>query len=110
MPKYLLHGSYNAEGVRGFLQEGGSSRRQHFAAIVGNLGGKVEAFYFAFGADDFYDLVDLPDNVSGAALSLAMSAGGAIRVSMIVLITPEEMDEAAKKAESVRYRAPGQQR
>ncbi|MHB1133505.1 MAG: GYD domain-containing protein [Chloroflexota bacterium] len=109
MPKYLMHSSYTAEGVRGFLKEGGSSRRQHFTEIVGNLGGKVEGFYFAFGADDIYTIVDLPDNASGAALSLALNAGGALRGSTVVLLTPEEMDQAAKKSESVRYRPPGKQ-
>lgn len=108
MPKYLMHGSYTLEGVRGLLKEGGSSRRAHFQQIIENLGGKVESFYFAFGMDDTYGIVDLPDNVSSAAISLALNAGGGIRESVIVLITPEEVDQATKKAASVKYRAPGQ--
>jgi len=110
MPKYLLHGSYTLEGVKGLLKEGGSSRRLHFKENVGNLGGQVEALYYAFGGDDIYAIVDLPDNVSSAAISLALGAGGGFRASTIVLLTPEEIDQATKKAASVRYRPPGQSR
>ena len=107
MPKYLIHGSYTLDGVRGLLKEGGSSRRSHFNENVGNLGGRVEAFYFAFGGEDIYAIVDLPDNVSSTAISLALGAGGGFRASTIVLITPEEIDQATKKVALVGYRPPG---
>jgi len=70
----------------------------------------VEAFYYSFGGDDVYAIVDLPDNISSAAISLALGAGGGFRASTIVLITPEDVDQAAKKAASVGYRPPGQSR
>ena len=108
MPKYLFHGSYTLEGVRGLLKEGGSSRRSHFKQNVGNLGGKVEAFYYGFGGDDIYAIVDLPDNVASAAISLALAAGGGFRASTIVLLTPEQVDQATQKATTVGYRPPGQ--
>ena len=110
MAKYLSYGSYTLEGVRGLLKEGGSSRSAHFKEVIANLGGKVEAFYFAFGGDDIYAIVDLPDNVSAAAVSLAIGAGGGFRGSTTVLLTPEEMDQAARKAASTGYRPPGQPR
>jgi len=106
MPKYLFHGSYTLEGVRGFLNVGGSSRKAHFEKNVANLGGQVEAFYYAFGGDDIYAIVDIPDNTSSAALSLSINAGGGFKVSTIVLLSPEEMDEAIKKAPSVGYHPP----
>lgn len=109
MPKYLSHGSYTLEGVRGLSKEGGSSRRDHFAEIVGKLGGRVEAFYFAFGGTDVYSIVDLPDNESSAAISLALNAGGGFQGSTVVLLTPEEMDKAVEKAGAVGYRPPGKQ-
>jgi uncharacterized protein with GYD domain len=92
------------------IKEGASSRREHFSTIVGNLGGKVEAFYYAFGGDDLYAIVDLPDNVSAAALAVALGAGGSFREGTVVLISPEEMDQAVAKSGSVGYRPPGQQR
>jgi len=107
MPKYLFHGSYTLEGVRGLLKVGGSSRKAHFEKNVGNLGGQVEAFYYALGGDDLYAIVDLPDNTSSSALSLAINAGGGFKASTIVLLSAEEIDKATKKTPSVDYHPPG---
>jgi uncharacterized protein with GYD domain len=107
MPKYSFHGSYSLEGVRGLLKEGGSARRSHFKDNIGNLGGNVESFYYIFGGDDVYAIVDLPDNVSGAAMSLALGAGGGFRASTIALLAAEEVDQATRQAASVGYRPPG---
>ena len=68
MLKYLFHRSYTLEGVKGLPKGGGSSRKAHFETNVGNLGGQVEAFYYAFGGEDLYAIVDLPDNTRCAAL------------------------------------------
>jgi uncharacterized protein with GYD domain len=106
MPKYLIQATYTAEGVKGLLSEGGTKRRDAAAKAIKSAGGKVEAFYFAFGKHDAIVLVDLPDNVSVAAASLAINASGAITTTTTVLLTPGEVDKAVKK--SVPYRAPGQ--
>ncbi len=108
MPKYLINGSYTLEGVRGLLKEGGSSRKSHVKQFIKKLGGEVEALNYAFGGDDIYAIVDLPDNVSNAAISLAIGAGGGFRANTVVLLTPEEIDKATQKAASVGYRPPGQ--
>jgi uncharacterized protein with GYD domain len=105
MPKFLIRASYTTEGAKGLIKEGGSARRAAVQKIIEGLGGKVEAFYFAYGEDDALVIVDLPDAASGLALSLAVNASGAVRVSTTPLITVEEMDAASKK--SVAYRAPG---
>jgi len=70
------------------------------------LEGKLEAFYYAFGDDDAVVIVDLPDHASVAAMALAVRASGAVNLKTTVLLTPEEIDQAAKK--SVHYRPPGQ--
>ncbi len=106
MPKYLFHGSYTLEGVKGVLKEGGSSRRETIAQLAQSLGGSLEAYYFAFGDHDFYVIMDLPDNVVAAAASLFGSASGALKIKTTVLLTPEEIDQAAKT--TVAYRPPGQ--
>lgn len=105
MSKMLVKASYTAEGARGLLKEGGSGRRAAVQKLIEGLGGKVEAFYFAYGETDAYVIVDVPDATSGLSLSLAVNASGAVRLSTIPLITPEEVDAAVKK--SVAYRAPG---
>ena len=107
MPKYLFHGSYTLDGVRGFLNVGGSSRKAHFEKNVANLGGQVESFYYAFGGNDIYAIVDVPSNIDTTALSFAISAGGGFKANIIVLLTAEEIDKATKKAPSVGYHPPG---
>ena len=105
MPKFLIKASYNADGARGLLKEGGTARRALVEKLVQGLGGKVEAFYFAYGEADAYVITDVPDAAAGIAISLAVNASGAVRLATIPLITPEEIDAASKKA--VAYRAPG---
>ena len=105
MAKYLIEASYTLDGLRGLAKEGGSKRRDAAGAAIKSLGGKVEAFYFAFGDPDAILIFDLPDNVSAAAVSLAINATGAVRLKTLVLLSPEEMDQAVKK--TVDYRAPG---
>lgn len=105
MPKMMVKASYNAEGAKGLIKEGGSARRASVQKVIEGLGGKVEAFYFTYGEDDAIVIVDLPDSASGLALSLAVNASGAVRASSVPLISAEEMDAACKK--TVAYRAPG---
>ena len=70
-----------------------------------SVGGTVESFYFGFGEHDLYVILDVPDNVSVAAASLAISAGGGFHSKTIVLLTPEEIDQATKK--TTNYQPPG---
>jgi uncharacterized protein with GYD domain len=105
MPKFLIKASYNADGVRGLLKDGGSKRRATVQKLIEGMGGKLEAFYYAYGADDAVIIADLPDANSGIAISLTVNASGAVRLSTTPLITPEEIDAASKK--SVGYTAPG---
>lgn len=105
MAKYLLQASYTAEGARGLLKDGGTTRRAAAKTLVESLGGKLDCFYFAFGKTDVVAVVDFPDGVSAAAASLAISASGAASGRVTVLLTPEELDQAAKK--SAKYTPPG---
>jgi len=105
MAKYLIKVSYSADGTKGLLKEGGSRRRSAVEQMIKGLGGKLEAFYFAFGDTDAIAIMDVPDAASAVAMGLTVNAAGAAHGSMTVLITPEEVDEASKK--SVTYRPPG---
>ena len=106
MPKYLIQGSYSDKGLKGLLEEGGSKRREAAEQSIKGLGGRLEAFYYAFGTDDFAIIVDLPGNVDATALSLAANASGAVESRTTVLITPEEIDQATKK--TVNFHPPGE--
>ena len=105
MPKYLISASYTADGLKGLQKDKASGRRQAVTAAIESLGGKMECFYNGLGEDDAYVIVDLPDNVSAAALGVAVSASGLARTRTTALLTVEEVDRALEK--SVSYRAPG---
>ena len=106
MSKYLFRASYTTAGVNGLINEGGSSRKEALGRAIESVGGTLESFYFAFGDDDLIMIVNLPDDASASALSLHISAAGALNVRSTVLIDPETVDDAAKK--DVSYRAPGE--
>jgi uncharacterized protein with GYD domain len=106
MPKFLIEANYGTEGARGLLKDGGSKRREAAKAAIKSVGGKMEEFYFAFGKTDAFVIMDAPDNVSAAAASAAINASGLVQVRTVVLLTPEEMDDAVKK--HVKYKAPGE--
>ena len=102
MPKYLLEASYTAEGAKGLAKDGGTGRRKLVTDMIKSVNGTVEAFYYAFGATDVFVIVEVPDAVTAAALSLAVNQSGAVHLRTHVLMTPEDMDQAVKK--SVGYR------
>ena len=106
MAKYLFQGVYTDKGLEGLLKEGGSKRREAADQTIKSLGGTLEAYYFGFGKDDFYAVVDLPDNMAATAASLVGNASETIKVTVTVLLTPEEVDQATKM--TVDYRPPGQ--
>ena len=105
MAKYLLKASYTVDGVKGLLKEGGNGRKNSAKAAVESVGGKLEAFYFAFGEHDAYLIMDLPDNVAAAAIALRVNQAGAVTCQTVVLMTPDEVDAATGKG--VTYRPPG---
>jgi uncharacterized protein with GYD domain len=103
--RYLWRASYSTEGAKGLQKEGGTSRREAIEKLVADIGGSIEAFYFAFGDDDVIVIADLPDNANAAAVALAVGSSGAVNIKTTVLLTPEEVDRATKI--SVAYRPPG---
>ena len=105
MPKYLLQVNYTLDGVKGVLSKGGSARKAAASAAAKSVGGKVDAFYFAFGDTDVYVIADMPSNEAAAALALTVSAGGGATVRTTVLLTTDEIDAASGK--DVKYKPPG---
>ena len=105
MGKYLFIGTYTTEGAKGVLKDGGSKRRQVVQNLMESLGGSLEAFYFGFGGDDFYVIGDLPDHAAAAAGSMNVGASGTMAVRTVVLIEPEELDDASRR--NVSFSPPG---
>ena len=102
MAKFLIQGSYTAEGAKGLIKEGGTGRRAAVEKALAGLGGKLESFYYTYGANDVTLICDIPDAVSGLALSLTVNASGAVRISTTPLLTVEDVDAACKKVVSFR--------
>ncbi|MFI8106575.1 GYD domain-containing protein [Streptomyces sp. NPDC086023] len=105
MPKFLIQATYTPEGATGLLKEGGSGRWAAVEQVVTDLGGTVEAMYFAFGEHDVVIVLDFPDLVSMAAVSLAVKASGGLLTQATPLLTLAEIDEATRR--EVAFRSPG---
>ena len=105
MPKYLLQVNYTLDGLKGVVAKGGTARKAAATAAAKSVGGKVDAFYFAFGDTDVYVVADMPDNEAAAALALTVSAAGGAAVKTTVLLTTDEVDAATSK--DVKYKPPG---
>ena len=102
MSKFLMQVSFTRDGIKGLTKDGGTKRRQAAEQFFKSAGGRLETLYFAFGDTDVFAIVDFPNNVSAAATSLAGNGAGQANVKAKVLITPEEMDEAAQKSQGLR--------
>jgi uncharacterized protein with GYD domain len=105
MPGYLVTATYTSEGIKGVVKNGGTARADAVRSAVEALGGTVRSFDFAFGADDVFVVLDLPDNTAAAALGLAVASTGLVATKIVVLLSPAEIDAAAKL--QVSYTAPG---
>jgi uncharacterized protein with GYD domain len=105
MAKYLIQANYVGEGIKGLLKDGGSKRRAVVEKLAKSLGGTIDSFYYAFGDADLYGIGDFPDHATAAAFVLTVTSTGTVACKTTVLMTPEELDEAAKKTPT--YSPPG---
>jgi uncharacterized protein with GYD domain len=107
MPFYLTRFSYTPETWARLI--GNPEDRQKAAReYIESVGGKLHGFWYAFGEHDAYNLWEAPDNVSAAAVALAITGGGALSsLETTVLLTVDETLEALRKAGQIGYRAPG---
>ena len=107
MAHYMIQVSYTSDAVSDMVNNP-QDRGAVVRALVEGLGGKIEAFYFAFGDHDVVVIAELPDNVTMAALSMAVGASGALKaLKTTVRISMDEAVEAMKKAGRIGYQPPG---
>ena len=107
MPLYLSKFSYTAE-TWARLTNNPEDRRTAARTYIESVGGELHGFWYAFGAHDAYCVWEAPDNVSMAAVALAITSGGALSsFETTVLLTVDETLEALQKVAQVKYRAPG---
>ena len=107
MPTYLLQASYTTQGASGLVNNP-EDRAAAIRPLIEGMGGRLDFLYYAFGDFDIVAIVELPDNVSMAAFSMAGGASGALtNIKTTVLMPINEGVEAARKAGSIGYRPPG---
>jgi uncharacterized protein with GYD domain len=107
MPLYLTKFSYTPETWARLIRNP-EDRRKAAQTYIESVGGKLHGFWYGFGAHDGYNLWEAPDNVSMAAVALAIGGGGALKsIDTTVLLTVEETMEAMREAQRIQYRAPG---
>ena len=107
MPLYLSKFSYTPE-TWARLVDNPEDRGKAAQSYIESVGGKLHGFWYGFGTHDGYTLWEAPDNVSMAAVVLAISGGGALSsLETTVLMSVDETIEALGKAAQVKYRAPG---
>lgn len=107
MPLYLSRFSYTPETWAKLIGNP-EDRRKAAESYIESVSGKLHGFWYAFGTHDGYTLWEAPDNVSMAAVALAIGGGGAMRsLETTVLLTVDETMNALRKAKEIKYRAPG---
>lgn len=106
MAKYLIKASYSPEGIKGVMAKGGTARADAIEKLVAGVGGTMESFYFAFGGDDVYVIVDAPSHEAMAAVAGTVTGTGVLsHYETVVLLTAEQLDAAASMR--IDYTPPG---
>ena len=107
MPLYLTKFSYTPETWARLIANP-EDRRKAAQSYIESVGGKLHGFWYAFGSHDGYNLFEAPDNVSMAAVALAIGGGGALSsIETTVLLTVDETIDALRQAGQVQYQKPG---
>jgi uncharacterized protein with GYD domain len=105
VPMYLISGSYTQAGIKGVMAEGGSGRVAAVTKLAESVGGRLECFYFGFGGDDFFIMVEMPGNEAAAAVAMMVGSSGFAETRTTVLLSAAEIDAACGLSPA--YRAPG---
>lgn len=107
MPLYLTRFSYTPE-TWARLMANPEDRSEAARSYIESVGGQLHGFWYAFGPYDGYNLFEAPDDVSMAAVALAIGGGGALSsFETTVLLSVDETIQALRRAEQIGYRAPG---
>lgn len=97
MPKYMFMGSYSKEAMA-TLVAAPEDRSVAARKLAESVGGKLEAYYWAFGPEDWVAIADLPNDETAGAISLAVSSSGVTGVRTIKLIAMDEAQAMLRKA------------
>lgn len=103
MPIYMVEASWSLDAVKKFVHHP-QNRTEVIREMVESLGGKLIGFWVSFGDQDVVTIAEMPDNISAAAMSATIAAGGALKnCKTTPLLTWAEAVKAFQKAESAHY-------
>lgn len=106
MSHYLLQVAYTAAAAKAMV-DSPQNREDVARKAIESLGGRLNSFHFCFGPFDAVLIIEMPDNVSAAALALAVSAaGGVSRFVTTPLMATADGVAAMQKAKTAVYMAP----
>jgi uncharacterized protein with GYD domain len=108
MAYYLFTGSYSIDAIKTMV-DNPQDREAAARAAVEAIGGKLHSFFFTFGESDVIAIVEIDDDVSMAAMSFAVAAGGALAHGATTkLLTSAEAMAALARAKKARgkYKPP----
>jgi uncharacterized protein with GYD domain len=107
MALYLSKFSYTPETWARMI-ENPEDRAKAAQSYIESVGGKLHGFWYAFGTHDGYNLWEAPDNISMAAVALAIGGGGALSsLETTVLLTVDDTLDALRRAGEIKYKPPG---
>ena len=106
MPFYLLQASYSTQATAAMIKSP-QDRAAAVRPVIERMGGKLHGLWLSFGEYDAIVIAEMPDNVSAAAVAMAVgSSGGVSAYRTTPLLTTAEAMEAMKKAGGVGYQPP----
>jgi uncharacterized protein with GYD domain len=106
MAFYMIQSAYTPQGWAALVKNP-HDRLEAVRPSVERLGGRIVSGWMMFGEYDLMLILDMPDNASAAALSIAAAAGGALRnIRTWPLLTLEEGVAAMQKASQSAYEPP----
>ena len=106
MPRYLVLASYNESGIAA-LAGHPQDRVEGVRKLIESHGGKLVSFDFSLGEHDVVAIVEAPDDVTAATLSLAVQKPAHLKhYTTTRLLSPEEMMQAMERASGTQYQAP----
>ena len=112
MAKYVVFFTYTSDSWERLIKNPEFDRCAAMRQLAGSMGGALESIYWMFGPYDGFDIIDVPDSVSAAALSVTLTSSGAFKhVETHELLSEEQMGGALEtgRNSSQAYRAPGEQ-
>jgi uncharacterized protein with GYD domain len=106
MVRYLFEMQISPQAVDTLIKNP-NDRAKVMRPLFEALGGKLEEYYMAAGANTVYVVGYLPDEVTLLAINMATFAGGALTSTKATpILTAAEAVEGMKKAADIAYKPP----